>query len=256
MQSLFVANWKMHFSTRDCTEYLAGFLTTFKPHGKDTVLAPPYTLLAFMDDFLHRGIPALKGVELGAQNVHWQEAGAHTGEVAAPMLKELGVSYAIVGHSERRQFYGESSHFVARRASHAITHGIQPIVCVGEHSLEKGEGAGSFVIEQLRASVIGINDADAGKLVIAYEPVWAIGTGKAATPEIVAEIHSLIRRELIELFPNNGKSVPILYGGSTSPENIGALMACDEVNGALVGSSSLKPDVFSRLIENGRASKR
>ncbi len=254
MQILFVANWKMNMSIGKISAYADIFRKEFSAlenGGKDVVFAPPYLYLGVTHDYLG----FIDGVALGTQNVHWLDSGAHTGEVSAPMLLEFGVEYAIVGHSERRQFYGENSADVSKRAKACLKHGIKPIVCVGEKEFSES-GAGALeVLNQLKISLQGISDQEAKKLIVAYEPIWAIGTGKAATPQIISRLHDSIREELILLFPAYGKTVPILYGGSVSPENISEIMSLENVSGALVGGASLKPDVFSELIKKGRLAK-
>jgi triosephosphate isomerase len=170
------------------------------------------------------------------------------------MLAENGVQFAIIGHSERRQFYGETNECVAKRARAAINHDLKAIVCIGESEVEfKEERTEAVVTEQFNASLEGITAEDASQLVIAYEPVWAIGTGLAATPEIAQNVHQLIRGLLCQQFGNAaGKNINILYGGSTKPDNIASLMQQSDVDGALVGGASLDPDSFANLIINGR----
>lgn len=250
---LFVANWKMNLTQAEVRTYVRAFVAEFKPRVDeklDTVFAPPYTSI----ETAARELSGISGIAIGAQNVHYLETGAHTGEISALMLKELGVRFAIIGHSERRQFYGETSEMVAKRAKAALKHFITPIVCIGETTFfENDQDAALGVVrDQLHTSLAGISDEEASALVIAYEPVWAIGTGRAATPEIIHRIHAHIRFELTQLYPSSGAAIPILYGGSTTPENISAILSQPNVSGALVGSTSLKPEAFSRLISDGR----
>ena len=219
----------------------------------DTAIAPPHTSLFIARECL----AGVDGIFLAAQNVHWRDSGAHTGEISPLMLLDSGVSLAIVGHSERRQFYGETDADVALRAKAAAKHAIRPIVCVGESLSSFEAGQTTDVIEkQLKNSLQGLDADDAERLVVAYEPVWAIGTGRAATPQIIAAVHRGIREKLKVLFGSIGEAVPIIYGGSTTSENIGAIMACEGVDGALVGGASLKPDTFWQLIEAGRKGRR
>lgn len=254
MQTLFIANWKMNMSFAKISAYADIFRKQFralKDGRRDVVFAPPFLYLGATQDYLAFS----DGISLGAQNVHWLESGAHTGEVSAAMLLEYGVDNAIVGHSERRQFYGENNADVSKRAKACLKHEIKPIVCVGEKEFSNIEISYTEVLSQLQSSLEGITDEEATKLIIAYEPLWAIGTGKAATTEIISLLHDGIRVELSKLFPKNGNTVPVLYGGSTTPENIAEIMSLENVSGALVGGASLNPDVFSQLINNGRSSK-
>lgn len=236
--------------------FAAEFLSEYTPASDgvaDVGFAPPFTSLAVTLECF-AGTP---GIRIGAQNVHWRDSGAHTGEVSVPMLKELGVDFVIVGHSERRQYYGESDDHVALRAKAAITQSLTAVVCIGETREEFEAGKTADVVDtQIKGSLNGLTPEDTENLVIAYEPVWAIGTGLAATPEIASGVHDQIRKKLCGLFGDTqGSSIPILYGGSTKPDNVGPLLANREINGALVGGASLKPDMFNQLIKNGRAAK-
>jgi triosephosphate isomerase (TIM) len=223
---LIAGNWKMFKSPAATREFLAAFTP---PDGVDVVIAPPYVSLA-------------AAVESGAcdvfaQNVHWAAEGAYTGEVSAPMLVELGVAGAIVGHSERRQFFGETDETVARRTFAALDAGLRVIACVGESEEERESGQTELVlrlqVESIRDAV-GVHDA----LVIAYEPVWAIGTGRTATPELAQDAHAFVKSLLDR---------PVLYGGSVKPENAAELLAQPDIDGALVGGASLDPDSFTAI---------
>jgi len=249
---LFVANWKMNMLRAQTEAFCRHFMEMYTPNkcAIDVGIAPAVTSFDALKNAFGDSCPVL----LGVQNVHWLDSGAHTGELSADMVKEMGASFAIIGHSERRQFYGETDRTVSLRAKAAITHGLTAIVCVGELLDQfQAKQTDTVVTAQLEGSLDGIANSDLTRLVIAYEPVWAIGTGLAATPEIAENVHKLIRNWLCEKFGNQaGASVQILYGGSTKPENIAELMACPNINGALVGGASLKPDVFWQLIANGR----
>jgi triosephosphate isomerase len=201
------------------------FLRAFDPPaGVDVVICPPFTALA----------AALEGgVTVFAQNVHWADEGAFTGEISAPMLRELGVAGAIVGHSERRQYFGETDETAARRAEHALAAGLRVVACVGESADERDRGETEDVLRR-QVSVLSRDE----NLVIAYEPVWAIGTGKTATPELAQAAHELIK-SLLE--------VPVLYGGSVKPDNAAELLAQPDVDGALVGGASLDPESFTAI---------
>ncbi len=193
------------------------------------------------------------GVRLGAQNVHPAESGAFTGEVSASMLAEVGARYVIVGHSERRQVFGESDAFVAEKASAALAAGLVPIVCVGETLDQRESGdAQATVLGQLAASLDGVEVADASQIVVAYEPVWAIGTGKTATPDQAQAMHAAIRTALADRFAG-GDGVEILYGGSVKPGNAAELFAQPDLDGALVGGASLDAESFAAIAAAARA---
>lgn len=251
---LFLANWKMNKLLGEAKAFAEQFVTDFSPHPSGTAdvgIAPPLTSLALLSEAFGNQ----EGISLGAQNVHWLESGAHTGEVSAEMLKELGASFALCGHSERRQFYGESSQNVARRAKAAIEAGLQAVVCIGETREDFESGLTADVVHQmLESSTSSLTPEHLSSLVIAYEPVWAIGTGLAATPEIAEKVHDQIREELIKEFGSEAASVPILYGGSIKPDNIAELISRDNINGGLIGGGSLKPEDFAQIIKIGRES--
>ena len=224
-------NWKMYKGPRETREFCAAFTP---PAGVEAVLCPPF-------GSLHVAVES--GQTVFAQNVHWAAAGAYTGEVSAPMLLELGVAGAIVGHSERRQYFGETDETVARRTVAALEQGLRVIACVGESAEEREAGQTELV---LRLQVEAIADAAGGQdgLVIAYEPVWAIGTGQTATPEIAREAHGFIKGLL---------DVPVLYGGSVKPDNAAELLAQDGVDGALVGGASLEVESFTAICQAAAA---
>jgi triosephosphate isomerase len=222
---LLAANWKMYKGPREASEFCAAF----RPRdGVEAVICPAFPALDAVVDSGHTTF---------AQNVHWADEGAYTGEVSAPMLLELGVAGAIVGHSERRQYFGETDESVARRTAAALEHGLRVIACVGE-SLEERESGGMNLV--LRVQVEAIADAAAGRegLVIAYEPVWAIGTGKTATPEQARDAHAFIKGLL---------DVPVLYGGSVKPENAAEMLAQEGIDGALIGGASLDVESFTAI---------
>ena len=212
----------------------------------DVVVCPPFVCLAAAAE-------ALKGsnIALGAQNMHFEEKGAYTGEIAPNMLKELGVEYVIIGHSERRQYFGETDESVNKKVTVALAHGLNPIMCVGETLEEREKGITEKVVEkQTREGLKGLEGQDVQRVVIAYEPVWAIGTGKTDSPEEANRTMSLLRATLAELFGERiASQVRLLYGGSVKPENIDSFMACREIDGALVGGASLKAESFARIIQ-------
>jgi len=212
---------------------------------RDIVLAPPFTALSTVAD-------AIKGTNmaLAAQNLFWEDKGAFTGEVSAEMLLDLGSKYVIIGHSERRQFFGETDDTVNKKVRQALNKGLLPIVCVGELLKEREAGKANEVIDrQVTGALKGVNAAEMQKIVIAYEPVWAIGTGKTATPEQANEIHSFIRKKAEVTYGRAvADSLRIQYGGSVTPENVSTLMAMPDIDGALVGGASLKPESFAALV--------
>jgi triosephosphate isomerase len=246
---ILAANWKMHKDVPESVAFAEAFLPLVADaEGVEIVLAPPFTALASLGQAI-RG----SAVKLAAQNVHPEPKGAFTGEVSASMLVDLGCAYAIVGHSERRALFAESDEFVARKAAALLAHGVRPIVCVGE-TLEQREAGRTFdVIEtQLEGSLALVPHARAEEIVIAYEPVWAIGTGRTATPELAQEVHAFIRERLAKRFGDAAARVRIQYGGSVKPDNVYALMAQPDIDGALVGGASLEPDSFARIVRFDR----
>ncbi len=210
------------------------------------LVAPPFTAL-------HTVSEVIKGthVLLGAQNMSDQESGAHTGEVSVHMLKDIGVSTVILGHSERRLVYGESDEFINRKVKLALANGLEVILCVGETLDQREAGEAEKVVEaQVRAGFDGISESDLSNIVIAYEPVWAIGTGKTATPEDADAIHSFIRKLLSELYSDKAAEEMIIqYGGSVKPNNVKDLMAKENIDGALVGGASLKSETFVPIVQ-------
>ncbi len=230
---LIAGNWKMFKGPVEAGEFCRA-LRDADLGGVDVVVCPPYVSLG-------EAVQALAGTEIGvaAQNVHWADDGAFTGEVSAPMLRELGVYGAIVGHSERRQFFGETDETVVKRIAAAIAHGLHVIACVGETEAEREAGETEAVLRrQVAAIADGIAETD--DLVLAYEPVWAIGTGKTATPELAQEAHAFVKSIL---------DVPVLYGGSVKPENAAELAAQPDVDGALVGGASLDVQSFATICQ-------
>ena len=230
---LIAGNWKMFKGPAETAAFCRELRETALPDDVDVVVCPPFTSLA-------AAVQALAGTEIGvfAQNCHWALEGAFTGEVSAPMLKELGVYGTLVGHSERRQWFGETDELVARRVHHCLEAGLHVIACVGETGEERDAGATHAV---LRRQVASFEPDDS--LVIAYEPVWAIGTGRTATPEMAEEAHQTIK-ELLD--------VPMLYGGSVKPENAAELLAQPSIDGALVGGASLDVASFAAICHAAR----
>jgi triosephosphate isomerase len=242
---LIAGNWKMH-GTRLEAEALAAGITAGVAglSQREVLLAPPFTAL----DSVARAISGTP-ILLAGQNLHWESSGAFTGEVSAPMLRDAGCTHVIIGHSERRQYFGETDDTVAKKVASAQASGLVAIVCVGETLAEREAGKTLAVIgRQLRGGLLGRDMAAICALVIAYEPVWAIGTGKVATPDQAQTAHAFIRRTLAELAgPAAGDACRILYGGSVKPDNIDTLMRQPDIDGALVGGASLQVESFVRI---------
>jgi triosephosphate isomerase (TIM) len=246
-KKLLAANWKMYKTPDQTREFFRDFLPLVSGHTRDEiVVCPP-------DIDLAAGLDSAQGsnVSIGAQNVHWKTEGAFTGETSTMMLQALGVTHVIVGHSERRQYFGETDDTVNMRLKAALEAGLTSICCVGEVLEERESGLTDDVLRrQCVRAFHAISAKKASHLVVAYEPVWAIGTGKTATPEIAAQAHAVIRREAAEVFGDDfANGLRILYGGSVKPENASALMAQEEIDGALVGGASLDPKSFAAIVK-------
>ncbi len=244
--ALLAGNWKMHGTAPEAVQLAAAVVGAVRDVAdRDVLVAPPFPSLAPVAE-------RLKGsrVLLAAQNLHWEDKGAFTGEVSGPMLAAVGCTHVIVGHSERRQLFGDTDEWVARKVGAALRSGLTPIMCVGETLQEREANETWAVIDrQLRAALFGLDPAAIAGLVLAYEPVWAIGTGKVATPEQAQEVHGSIRALLGELAgPAVAGQVRILYGGSVKPDNIDALMRQPDLDGALVGGASLNAADFARIV--------
>jgi triosephosphate isomerase len=229
---------------RELASKLVPLVSSIK--DRDIVLGPPFTSLSAVAE-------TIKGSNIGlsAQNLHWEDKGAFTGEISAEMLLDLGCRYVIIGHSERRQYFGETDETVNRKAKQALRKGLLPILCAGETLAEREAGKLNDIIgRQVTGGLKDISADDMKKVVIAYEPVWAIGTGKTATPEQANEVHALIRQKVKALYSADiAEGLRIQYGGSVTPENISTLMAMPDIDGALVGGASLKPESFAALVK-------
>ena len=243
---LIAGNWKMHTTAHEAQDLASAVvLAANKVTGRDVMIAPPYTALTAVSTILSG-----TDVTLGAQNVHWEEQGAFTGEISAPMLKDLGCSMAIVGHSERRHVFGETDIMINKRIMGATQFSLIPVFCIGESLEQRESGSTLKVIEdQIRAGLADIEVSDGTRIVVAYEPVWAIGTGKTATEAQAQEAHCFIRTLLADIYEKNiAAQIRILYGGSVKPENVDILMQQDDIDGALVGGAALKAEMFERII--------
>ncbi len=244
---LMAGNWKMHFTVAESValvEELKKGISRFA--DREVVVAPAFTALAGVAAGL-AGSP----IRLAAQNCYWESQGAYTGEISPPMLRDLGCHYVIVGHSERRQYFGETDQSVNHKLVALLELDLAPILCIGEILEEREDGETVRVLgDQLGGALAGLEAGQVGRLVLAYEPVWAIGTGHTATPEQAQEAHAFIREDLTKRFDNTvANSTRILYGGSVKPENVDELMAQPDIDGALVGGASLKAASFIRIVD-------
>ena len=247
---LIAGNWKMHKTVNEALAYIEAFKPLVADvSDRDIMLAPSFIALDACEKSLEGS-----NVALGAQNCHWEDEGAFTGEVSPRMLADVGVTYVILGHSERRHFFGETDEMVRRKIEAVLRHQMIPILCIGETLEEREAGKTLAVLErQLKEGLKGFSAGELKDLVVAYEPVWAIGTGKTASPEQAQEAHAFVRKLLSEMFDEAfAEKTRILYGGSVKPENIVGLMARPDIDGALVGGASLNPDTFARIVRFGR----
>jgi triosephosphate isomerase (TIM) len=243
---LIAANWKMYKIPAQAQEFFKNFLPLVANHDRDEiVVCPSFTSISVV-------IAAAtgSGVAIGAQNMHFADEGAYTGETSPLMLKAIGSTHVILGHSERRQYFGETDELINKKLKAALHHQLVPIVCVGEVLAEREAGKTEEVLlRQTRGVLAGIPPAEADPIVIAYEPVWAIGTGKTATPQIASEAHAVIRNEVARLLGREmADNLRILYGGSVKPDNAAALMNEPDIDGALVGGASLDPQSFAKIV--------
>ncbi|MEX0270234.1 triose-phosphate isomerase [Leptolyngbyaceae cyanobacterium UHCC 1019] len=236
-KNVIAGNWKMYKTQMEASEFLQGFMPQLEDTlpDRDIILCVPYTDLFAMSQNLHGS-----SIRLGAQNVHWEAFGAYTGEISAPMLTEMGVRYVIVGHSERRQYFGETDETVNMRLKASQNAGLTPILCVGETKQQRDMNeTESIICDQLKG---GLANIDQTNLIIAYEPIWAIGTGDTCAAKEANQVIGLIRSQL------KNADVSIQYGGSVKPDNVDEIMAQPEIDGALVGGASLQPDSFARIV--------
>jgi triosephosphate isomerase len=246
-KKIIAGNWKMYKNPTQTSHFFGDFLPLIAGHTRDEiVVCPPY-----ID--LYVAVDATKGsnVAIGAQDLHWEKEGAYTGEICPSMLLDIGCTHVIIGHSERRQYFGETDDVVNFKLKAALEAGLTPIVCVGEVLEEREANLTEDVLRrQCLRAFHAISSKKAGKLVIAYEPVWAIGTGKTATPALASEAHLVIRGETAKAFGEEfAAKMRILYGGSVKPDNAKALMAEEEIDGALVGGASLDPKSFAAIVK-------
>lgn len=237
------ANWKLNKTVSEARDFVQAFLPSVRDTGDaDIVIAPPFTSLFVLSELL-------KGtnIRLSAQDVFYEEKGAFTGEISPLMLRDVGCEYVIIGHSERRQYFHETDEIVNKKIRAAKNAGLIVILCIGESLAEREEGKTYDVLNvQIKNSLRGVESND---IIVAYEPIWAIGTGRTATVEQTQEAHNFIRKKLEELYNKNADQIRVIYGGSVTPENIKALMICPDVDGALVGGASLRPDSLEKIVK-------
>ncbi|MEA2062502.1 MAG: triose-phosphate isomerase [Gemmatimonadota bacterium] len=251
-ENIIAANWKMNHTTAELKDFFETFLASYKPRdGVTAVVAPPSCYLA-------QAVELAAGAEklfISAQNFHFEPEGAYTGELSAGMLKDVGCTYVIIGHSERRHIFGETDELIAKKVAAAHEAGLTPIFCIGELLDERESGDTEKVVShQLQAVLPSLSAGQMARTVIAYEPVWAIGTGKTATPQQAEEVHGLVRGLISGIFSaDTAGQVTIQYGGSVKPGNVDELMASENIDGALVGGASLAADSFLRLVNFGQA---
>ncbi|HAX61279.1 MAG TPA: triose-phosphate isomerase [Elusimicrobia bacterium] len=247
--SLIAGNWKMNKTVEESVELVNALKQKLSDgsveKGREVLVCPPFTSLVVIKEIVKNSV-----IKLGAQNMYFEKSGAYTGEISPLMLKSAGCEYVIIGHSERRQYFGETDESVNKKMKVAFENSIIPIVCVGETLQQREKNEAFPVIEkQVKIGVAGLSAEQSKKLVIAYEPVWAIGTGKTATPEQAEEVHAFIRKLYSEMYGKDAaESVRILYGGSVKTDNVSEIMKQPDIDGALVGGASLKADDFIKLV--------
>ena len=244
---IIAGNWKMYKTRSETSAFFDALIPEIQDvEHCDIVVAPPYTALA-------TAVEETDGtrVAISAQDVHWEREGAFTGEVSVRMLLDAGCAYVIIGHSERRQYFGETDESVEKKTRAAVHARLNAIVCVGETLSERDAGQAAEIVQrQMRHGLGRLTESDLSHIIVAYEPVWAIGTGRTATPEIAAEMHAEIRKTFAEIYgAAAADSLRILYGGSVKPDNISALMKKEDIDGALVGGASLDPASFAAIIK-------
>ena len=250
-KKIIAANWKMNMTQGESAQFMESFLRDVgEINDVEVVIIPPFTAIPKVSEALGRA----HNIKLGAQNMYWEKSGAFTGEISAPLLRDLFVHYVVLGHSERRTLFGETDETVNRKVHAAHEGKLRPIVCVGETLDQRDKGDVEKILStQLRGSLAGLRPKQLQESVIAYEPVWAIGTGRNATPQQAQEAHAFIRRTLSEMADDGtAERVRIQYGGSVKPENARELMSQEDIDGALVGGASLDPRSFAEIVKAAR----
>ena len=242
---ILAANWKMHKTTEEAERFLGEFLPRVSESGPEVVICPPFTSLRAAVELCFES-----PVRVAAQNMHEADEGAFTGEISPPMLLDLGVDGVILGHSERRQYFAETDEALVRKVPAALGAGLEPILCVGENEAQRdGDETEEVLTRQIQADLADVPDARLSEVVIAYEPIWAIGTGRTATPQQAQEAIALIRRLIDARSDTAAAAIRILYGGSDKPDNAAELISQPDVDGALVGGASLDPGDFAAIVE-------
>ena len=244
-QPVIVGNWKMYKTLRESVEFIEQLKPLITSANCEIVISPPFTSLSSVS-----AVALDTRIKIGAQDLYWENSGAFTGEISSQMVLDAGCRYVILGHSERRIIFGESSQSVSKKACGAVAAGLIPIICLGEQLKERNSGRTNDVVEmQLRQSLAVLTGETVSHIILAYEPVWAIGTGMTATPQIAQEVHAYLRHLTAEIFnPHVSDSIRLLYGGSVKPSNINGLMAEKDIDGALVGGASLEVESFAKII--------
>ncbi|MDL2289207.1 triose-phosphate isomerase [Clostridia bacterium OttesenSCG-928-F22] len=244
-KAIIAGNWKMNMTVSEAKSLIDELKPLVKDAACDVVVCPTYVCLPAVKEAI-----AGTNIHIGAQNMHWEEKGAFTGEISPKMLVELGIEYVIIGHSERREYFAETDETVNKKIKSALAYGLIPIVCVGETLEQREQGiTNAWVGKQVEAAFEGISAQDAKGIVIAYEPIWAIGTGKTATPQDANEVNGVVRATIEKLYGKEvAQAVRIQYGGSMNPKNATELMAMEHIDGGLIGGASLKAEDFSKVI--------
>ncbi|MDA7857986.1 triose-phosphate isomerase [bacterium] len=244
---IIAGNWKMNKTIAEASELVNNLKEALKEaKNREIVICPPFPALSAIKDLLKGS-----NIKLGAQNMYFEAKGAFTGEVSGVMLRDVGCEYVIIGHSERRQYFKETDEMVSKKLKVAISNGLIPIVCIGE-TLNEMEAGDTFKVleKQVKDGLGGLSPDEVSKLVVAYEPIWAIGTGKTATPQQAEEVHKFIRKLLSTIYgEDKALAIRILYGGSIKPANIKELMECENIDGGLVGGASLEADSFIKIVK-------
>jgi len=253
-KNIIAANWKMNKDVKETSEFIAAFQKEMQGYNgpAEAVICPPFTAL-------NEAAKLLKGtkISVGAQNLHYEDDGAYTGEISARMLTSIGIPYVIVGHSERRQYFGETDEIVSKKVKKALSAGLKVILCVGETLSERDGGVTEKVLErQVKVALDGLTAQQLASIVVAYEPVWAIGTGRNATPQQAQDAHAFIRATVAKMLGNEAaQSLTIQYGGSMKPENAAQLLSQPDVDGGLIGGAGLKADSFTKIVKSCPSAK-
>ena len=244
---VFAANWKLNLGPQEARSYLQKFVSLVPPRADRTLIFfPPAMSLAVSGFALRERAEIL----VGAQNIYWEDKGAFTGENSAPMARDAGAKIALVGHSERRHLFGETDEMSAKKCASAFRAGLTVMLCVGERLEERERNTTqAVVLRQVKSGISRLEPSQIATMAVAYEPVWAIGTGRTAAPEDATNVHSAIRRALREAIGSKAADIPILYGGSVTADNVGELLAASEVDGVLVGAASLDPEVWAKIVQ-------